>query len=311
MSGPDIFVTLSTFSNESDEPLRLLKAGGLTFSVNALGRRLTPAEVIEMGGDSRGLVAGVEPYDAGTLAFLPRLRCISRCGAGIDSIDLKAAEARGIAVLNTPDEPTIAVAEHTLAMMLALLKQLPKVDSLTRERKWQRVTGSLLHGKVVGIIGLGRIGRRVAELVQAFGASVIAVEPYPEPDWVEARAVEVVALPALLARADILTIHAATKPGPAFHLGPDEIDRMKPGAWLLNMARGDMVDEPALCEALKSGRLSGAALDVFANEPYHGPLCDSEKVILTPHQATLTRETRGAMETRAVENLLRCLKGEV
>ena len=307
----DILVTLSTFAADSEEPLRLLKQSGFTFQTNPYGRRMEPSEVAKLGRSCRGLVAGVELYTAETLAHLPNLRCISRCGAGIDSIDLTAAQRRRIAVLNTPDEPVAAVAEMTLAMMLGLLRQLPRLDALTRGRIWQRVTGNLLAGKTVGIIGLGRIGKRVAELVQAFGAVVIGAELWPDLTWMRARAIELVDLAQLLAHADIVSIHASTSNGHALHVGAEELVQMKQGAWLINMARGDMVDETALNEALASGRLSGVGLDVFPQEPYRGPLCDSDRVILSPHQATLTVETRVAMETRAVGNVVQFLRNEV
>lgn len=307
----DILVTLSTFSAQSDEPLKLLEQSGFTFRTNPYGRRMKSGEVIELGHNCRGLVAGVEPYAAETLAQLPNLRCISRCGVGIDSIDLAEAKRRGITVLNTPDEPIAAVAELTLAMMLALLRQLPRVDSLTHERKWQRVTGRLLMGKTVGIVGLGRIGRRVAELVQPFGATVIGVEPCPDGDWVAAHDVELMDLPTLLARADIVSLHASTASKHPLRLGAAELAQMKQGAWLINLARGDMVDDEALCEALASGQLSGAGLDVFPQEPYHGPLCDNPRAILSPHQATLTLETRVAMEVHAVQNVVHYLRTEV
>lgn len=306
----DILVTLSTFSEYSDEPLKLLQESGFTFLINPYGRRMAPSEVLEMGRTSRGLVAGVEQYTAETLAQLPNLRCISRCGVGIDNIDLTEAERRGIAVLNTPDEPIVAVAELTVAMILSLLRQLPKVDFLTRERKWQRVTGHLLEGKTVGIIGLGRIGRRVAELLQAFGAAVIGVDPHLDNEETRAYGVEMLDLPTLLARADIVSIHASTSSEYPLRLDAEILMKMKPGAYLINTSRGDIVDEEALCEALASGQLSGAALDVFPEEPYRGPLCDSERVILSPHQATLTIETRVAMEIHAIKNLVNCLRSE-
>ena len=300
----DILVTLSTFGADSHEPFRLLQESGFTFRVNPYGRRMEPGEVAELGCGCRGVVAGVEQYSAQTLSQLPNLCCISRAGVGIDSIDVAEASRRGIAVLTTPDEPTIAVAELTLTMMLALLRQLPKVDSLMHRRKWERVTGHLLAGKTVGIIGLGRIGRRVAELVQAFGAIVIGVDPYPDRDWAGVRRIDLVDLPTLLAHADIVSIHASVSNEFPLRFGAAEFGRLKRGAWLINMARADFVDDRALQEAVESGRLSGAALDVFAEEPYGGPLCDSDRVILSPHQATLTVETRVAMEVRAVTNLL-------
>jgi D-3-phosphoglycerate dehydrogenase len=304
----DIFVTLSTFAEYSDEPLRLLEQSEFSFQTNPHGRRITPAEVVEMGRSCRGVIAGVEPYHAGTLAQLPNLQCISRCGSGVDSIDLAEAKRRNITVLNTPDEPVIAVAELALTMILALLRQLPKVNSLTHARQWQRVPGNLLKGKTLGVIGLGKIGQRVVELAKPFGVTVIAVEPNPDRDWLNGKDVEILELPELLARADIVSIHAARSKENRLVLGAPELGQMKPGAWLINMARGDMVDDAALNAALDSGHLSGAGLDVFPQEPYTGPLCDNERVIMTPHQATLTIETRVAMETLAVENLLGFLR---
>lgn len=304
----DILVTLSTFSADSEYPLHLLKESGFTFRTNDSGRRMEPGEVVEMGRNCRGLVSGVEKYTAETLAQFPNLQCISRCGVGMDNIDLVEAERRKVVVLNTPDEPVIAVAELTLAMMLGLLRQLPRVDLLTRSRKWQRVTCNLLAGKTVGIIGLGRIGKRVAELVQAFGAIVVGAEPYPDPIWVSKHDVELMDLQKLLVRADVVSIHVSPSSDRRFCLGTEEFTLMKQGAWLINMARGDMVDEIALKDALDSGRLSGAGLDVYTREPYHGPLCDNDRVILSPHQATLTVESRVAMETRAVGNAVQYLR---
>ena len=304
----EIFVTLSTFAAYSDTPQQLLEESGYSFIVNQFGRRITPEEVISLASNCRGLVAGVEPYAVDTLSQMPNLQAISRVGSGIDSIDLEEAKRRGIAVLNTQDEPAIAVGELTLTMMLALLRQLPKVDKLTHNRKWQRVPGNLLTGKVIGIIGLGKIGRRVVEMVTPLGVSVLAVDPNPDISWVSDHDVEMVDLPALLARADIVSIHAARSANDHLMLAAAEFAQMKPGAWLINMGRGDMVDDVALDEALISGHLSGAGLDVFPQEPYSGPLCDNSRVIMTPHQATLTVETRVAMETKSVENLLGYLR---
>ncbi len=300
----DILVTLSTFGAESDEPVKLLAASGLSYRVNPSGKRMEPQEVVELGRNCRGLVAGVEKYAAETLAEMPNLRCISRCGVGIDNIDLAEAERRGITVLNTPEEPVIAVAELTLAMILGLLRRLPAVNSLTCSRRWQRVPGNLLMGKTVGLIGLGRIGRRVAELLKAFGAEVIGTDPYPDEDWVQGQGIVLRDLTDLLQEADIVSIHASHSAEHPFMLGGRELSQMKEGAWVVNVSRGDMVDDVALKEALDTGRLAGAGLDVFPEEPYRGCLCDSDRVILTPHQATLTMETRAAMETHAVQNLV-------
>ncbi len=305
-SNYDILVTLSTFAEYSDEPLHLLENSGLSFRVNQSGKRMTPAEVVSQGQQCLGLVAGVEKYAAETLGKLPNLKSISRVGVGIDSIDLEECERRGVAVLNTPEEPVLAVAELTLAMMLGLMRQLPRVTTLTREKRWQRVPGNLLSGKTVGLIGLGRIGQKVAGMLQAFNARVISTDPFPPLEWTQKHTVEMVSFETLLARSDIVSIHASAGET-TLSIGRNEIEMMKPGAWLVNMARGDMVDDVALAEALESKRIRGAGLDVFPQEPYTGPLCSSDRVILTPHQATLNYETRVDMETHAVKNIVEYL----
>ena len=303
-----ILVTLSTFGEHTEEPIRLLEQSGFSFRLNALGRRMKPDEVVVQGHRCRGLIAGVEQYSAETLSRMPGLKCISRCGVGIDNIDLKAAEYHGITVLNTPDEPPVAVAELTLAMMLSLMRRLPEVDTMMHSRKWQRRPGNLLSGKVVGIIGLGLIGRRVAELIMAFEATVIGSDPYPDDKWIKMHHMEIVELSELLRRSDIVVIHASNTSNHPLVLGGKELSRMKRGAWLINMARGNMVDDKALNRTIDSGHLNGAGLDVYPEEPYSGSLCDNDRVILSPHQATLTTETRIAMEVRATENLVRYLQ---
>ena len=303
----DILVTLSTFGEYSKEPIQILDQSGFTFQMNESGRRMKPNEVAELGSNCSGLIAGVENYSVETLSLMPGLKCISRCGAGIDNIDLTEARRLGIAVLNTPDEPTAAVAELTIAVVLSLLRRLPEVDALMHSRKWHRVPGNLLSDKVVGIIGLGRIGRRVAELIMAFGSTLIGSDPYPDDKWIQIHHIEIVELSELLRRSDIVVIHASNTSNHPLVLGGKELSRMKRGAWLINMARGDMVDDKALTRAIDSGHLNGAGLDVYPEEPYNGPLCDNDRIILSPHQATLTTETRIAMEVRAVENLVRYL----
>ena len=298
-----VFVTLSTFAEYDQAPLERLKESGYPYRINGSGKRMTPAEVIEMAGECAGLIAGVEPYSGETLAQLPHLKCISRVGVGIDSIDQEACEKRGIAILNTPDEPSIAVAELTAGCILSLLRRLHTLTDLTRSRQWKRIPGNLLQGKCVGIIGLGRIGRRVAKLLQAFGARIAAYDPVQDPPWAEENGVNYMTLETLLGISDVICLHASGGDG-TFRMGNAELSTMKQGSLLINMARGNMVDDVALAKALTSGKLGGAALDVYPQEPYTGPLCDCKEIVLTPHEATLTIETRVAMEDHAVENLI-------
>lgn len=304
-----IYVTLSTFAEYDDAPLRLLKDSGIPFKVHDTGKRITTAELLAGGQEAQVVVAGVEPYDRATLDGLPALRCISRCGVGVDAIDLDTALEKGIAVVNTPDPPTHAVAELALAMMLSLCRNLPRQVVAARAGQWTRLEAHLLGARRVGIVGLGRIGRRVAHLVRAFGAAVWAADPAPDPAWCAANGVTVAPLDDLLASCDIVSIHAAKSTAAPLRIDAAALARMRKGAILLNLGRGDMVDEAALQEALASGHLFGAGLDVYPQEPYTGPLCALESVVLTPHVATLTVETRSAMERECVEHAIAFVRG--
>jgi D-3-phosphoglycerate dehydrogenase / 2-oxoglutarate reductase len=304
-----VFVTLSTFAVHDREPMRLLETSGVPFRVNGTGKRITTIELLEAGRDASVIIAGVEPYDAATLQALPALRCISRCGVGVDSIDLVAARACGISVLNTPDPPTAAVAELAVTMMLALCRQLPRQVLHARRGEWMRLDSRLLGGRRVGLIGLGRIGRRVASLLQPFGCEIRATDPGVAAGAVPG--VALVPLPELIRACDIISIHAARDAASPLVLGAAEIAAMPPGAILINVARGGMVDERALHDALVSGHLAGAGLDAYEHEPYDGPLCELDNVILTPHSATLTVETRAAMEIECVQNALAFVRGRV
>ena len=303
-----IFVALSSFGEHDERPFELLKASGYPFKIHNTGKRITTPELFHSGAEAAVILAGVETYDAQTLEVLPNLRCISRCGVGIDSIDLLAAKQRGIEVLNTPGIPTQAVAELALTMFLALSRNLPRQIDSMRDRKWERLETHLLSGKIVGLIGLGSIGQRVAELCIAFGAKVIAFDPLLAISIAEKLNVSLVTKEQLLGAADIVSLHASKSSDKSFLIDVNELNLMKNGAYLVNLARGEMVNELALVGALSSGKLAGAGLDVFGEEPYKGPLCDFEQVILTPHSATNTIETRSNMELKCVQNALQFLQ---
>jgi D-3-phosphoglycerate dehydrogenase len=306
-----IFVALSTFAADDRRPLDRLEASGHPFRLHRTGKRITAAELLRDGSDAAVILAGVEPYDSATLSELPALRCISRCGVGVDAIDLVVAQQRGIAVANTPGIPTEAVAELALAMFLALNRNLRLQANMMQVRRWERTTAHLLAGRTVGLIGFGRIGQRVAQLCGAFNARVLAYDPLVDAALAHGLGVALVPREHLLREADIVSLHAAKNTDQPLLIGAVELAMMKRGAILVNLARGKMVDEGALVEALRSGQLAGAGLDVFDAEPYQGPLCDFEQVILTPHSATLTVETRAAMELQCVENALQYLGGNL
>lgn len=311
MTKPKILVALSTFAQYGEKPVELLKNSGLPFVLNSTGQRLNTDDILKLGQDCQGIIAGVEPYTSVVLSQLSSLRCISRCGVGIDSIDLVKAKELEIKILNTPNPVIVPVAELTIGMMLDLLRQITWHTVTLRNQRWQKRGGHNLQGKTVGIIGLGRIGKKVAQLVKSFSAQVIAADSYPDQQWAKDHAVAIVAVEQLLKDSDIVTLHLKADKNIPFILGEKQIRMMKSGAFLLNLARGEMVDEQALYYALTQGHLAGAGLDVFAQEPYVGKLTTLDNVLMTPHIATLTAESRLEMETQAVENLLAWFKSEM
>jgi D-3-phosphoglycerate dehydrogenase / 2-oxoglutarate reductase len=300
-----VVVSTSSFGAADADPLRKLEGSGAEVVLNGYGRTLTEAEAIELLHGAEGLIAGTEPLTRSVLEASPDLRAISRVGAGIDNVDIAAARERQIEVRSTPDAVTDAAAELTLAGMLALLRHVHLMHADMVAGSWRKRMGSLLTGKTVGIVGYGRVGRRVAGLLEPFGVERIAYDT-AERAGEGPSGVSHVPLDELLARSDIVTLHAAPRP-PATLIGEPEIARLKEGAYVLNVARGGLVDELALAAGLDAGRLAGAYLDTFEREPYEGPLRERANVLLTPHAGSYAREARARMEAEAVENLLNAL----
>jgi D-3-phosphoglycerate dehydrogenase len=303
-----ITVTLSTFAEHGEEPLSLLQKSGIAFSLNTLKRRLKENEIVPFCADSTGLITGLEPYSQRTLRQLPLLKCISRAGVGTDSIDLEWAQKQGIKVRNTPNVVIRPVVELTISMILALSRKLIEHTNILRSGNWKRYVGSNLSQKVVGVIGTGSIGKKVCENLKTLGANIIAYDIKPDQQWAKQQRIRYVAIDELLTRSDILSLHASVTDGSI--LGEVEFKKMKHGVLIVNTARGSLIDEVALCEAIEEGRVSGAGLDVFSKEPYHGNLTRFNNVILTPHIGTLTVESRLQMEIEAVQNLLECLENK-
>ncbi len=300
-----LVISTSSFDIDNNPPLQHLLKNGLKIVTNPHRRKLTENEIIALlKDDAVGLIAGIEPLTERVFQSANHLKVISRCGAGLDSVDLIAAKSHGITVLNTPEAPAQAVAELTMGLMLALLRQINPIDRAVRNGEWPRAQGRLLAAQTVGIIGLGHIGRRVARLCQAFEATVMAYDPYAS---LVPTDVTVVSLETLLATADIITLHLPYSTDSHHLLNAQTLAAMKPEAIVINAARGGLVDENALLEALKSGKISAAALDVFEQEPYHGQLIECGNVILTSHVGSLARESRQRMEIEAAENLLQGL----
>ena len=309
-----IAITTTTFGKYDERPLKLLEEYGLEVVLNPYGRTLKKDEVIEFCKGAIGVIAGTEILDIDTLECLTKtysqssglrpqsLKVISRCGSGLANVDLDTAKRLGIKVFNTPDAPIVAVAELTVGLILNLLRKVCWMDRNLRNEQWEKMMGNLLNKKKVGIKGLGRIGKKVAELLRPFGCEIAYADPYVSDGLLGMKRLS---FDDLLGWADIITIHVSVKDR---LVGEKEFQLMKKGAWLVNTSRGGVVDEKVLYEHLKNGYLSGAALDVFEEEPYKGPLKELDNIIITPHIGSYAREARVKMEMETVENLLKGLE---
>ena len=288
----------STFAQLDKAPLEKLQTAGFTVVDNPYKRKLTKEELLELlANDVIGIIAGLEPLDRDVMEKTT-LKVISRCGSGMSNVDQAAAAELGIKVYSTPYGPTNAVAELTLGALLCLLREIPLMDRELHDGKWSKKIGGQLEGKTIAIIGFGRIGQRVTELLGPFHVKILVVDPLAETDG---SPYEVVPLSEALKRADIVSLHVS---GEEIIIGAEELEKIKPGAYPMNAARGGLIDEAALVEAIESGIIKGAWLDTFTNEPYNGPLTKLPQVVLTPHVGSYTRECRLSMEMESVDNLL-------
>jgi D-3-phosphoglycerate dehydrogenase len=301
--GPRITITTSSFGKESSRPVELLRSYDFELAFNPHGRKLTKPETIELVREADGLIAGTEALDEEVLAQLPRLKIISRVGTAMDNVDRAYAAKRGIPVFNTPDGPTDGVAELTLGGLLAALRRIPQSDASIRRGEFAKPMGRLLRGKTVAVIGLGRIGKALVRLLQPFAVKVLAVDPTPDEAFAREFHVRYLPLEEALPQADMVCLHLSGSPASPL-LGAAQLARMKKGAVLTNTSRGGWVDEGALAEALTSGQLGGAYLDVFAAEPYQGPLAKLENVVLTAHIGSYALECRIGMEVDAAQKVI-------
>ncbi len=279
-----------------------------------LAREALLAALAEDGGWDGLVVRSQTRVDAELLtAAAPRLSVIGVASVGTDRIDLGAATRAGVMVVNAPTGNTIAAAEHTMALMLALLRHVPAADASLRTGEWERgrFTGSELRHRTLGIIGLGKIGKAVARRANGFEMRVVAHDPYLTEEQAAEHGARLVGLPELLLRADVITVHTPLTPQTRGLIGPGQIEAMKPGAVLLNVARGGIVDEGALASALRDGRLAGAAVDVYSSEPMapDNPLRDAPNTVLTPHLGASTAEAQDRVAVEMAEQLLEALAG--
>lgn len=311
MSNWRVLIGSRSFGKASPDHFARLEAAGCTIVPNTIGRAYNADELFSLLPGMDAIVTGTDDLNAEVIAAMPDLKTIAKHGVGLDNIDLSAARARGVIVTATPGAIHDSVADFTLALLLAVARQVVPANADVLGGGWGNFVGTELRGKTLGIVGLGRIGKGVCLRAQAFGMRVIAFDPYRDDAFAAAHDVSYVSLAALLATADAVTLHAAISGADRPLLGPEEIAVMKPGAFLINTARGSLVDETALAAALVDGRLGGAGLDVFAAEPpIDSPLLGLHNVVAAPHIAGQTRDGLLRMGDMTVDNCLLALRGE-
>ncbi|TVO54365.1 phosphoglycerate dehydrogenase [Denitromonas halophila] len=304
-----VLITTVPFGDKNDLPIRQLEANGIEYLINPLGRKLKEDELAGMVSDVEVLIAGTEPITAKVMANAPRLKLISRVGIGLDSVDLLAAEQRGIKVSYTPDAPAPAVAELTIGLMFSLMRSIHIANARMHQGEWQRYFGRRLADLTIGIVGAGRIGGRVLRQLAALGAGRLLVNDInPAACGLDDIAtIEWVEKDVIYGASDIVSLHVPLTVQTKNMVRREDLRQMKPDAIIVNTARGGIINEDDLAEVLGLGHLAGAAVDVFCEEPYQGRLASIERCLLTSHMGSMSIDCRTRMEIEATEEAIRFL----
>ena len=308
-----VFVSTMPFADKNKRPLDLLEKAGAEVVINPLGRKLKEADLLEIIPVFDVLIAGTEPITDVVLGKASQLKLISRVGIGLDSVDLHAARQRGIEVCYTPNAPSPAVAELTIGLIISLLRSVHASNQRMHRGEWHRYVGWRLSEVTIGIIGAGRIGSRVIRHLAAFDCSRILVNDIDSSLTLPSHptcTIEWVDKSTLYREADIISIHVPLTRHTANLIAKEEISWMQPGTLLINTARGGIINEQDLFDALQSGHLAGAAIDVFEEEPYEGSLARLDQCLLTAHMGSLSVDCRNRMEIEATEEAVRYIFGE-
>ncbi|PKN29888.1 MAG: hypothetical protein CVU64_06050 [Deltaproteobacteria bacterium HGW-Deltaproteobacteria-21] len=275
-------------------------------------RPLTSNELIPLVRDIDGYIAGLDHIDEPVIEAASKLKVIARYGVGVDRVSVPAATRRGIAVTNTPGANSAAVAEMSIGLMLSLCREICRADRGTRKGEWPRVSGIGLRGKTVGLVGFGAVGREVASRLNGFGCRILVSDPQMDTKVAEQLSVYPTPIEELLAEADLVSLHASLNPGTDSMVDAGFLSKMKRGSFLVNTARGELIDEQALQVAIEDGHIRGAALDCFRKEPpgKDHPILRLDQVLLTPHIASHTDEAASAMGWMSLQACLSVLRGE-
>jgi len=306
-----ILVTATSFRPDNPTPaLERLKSFADELVFNEKGRPLTEDELAPLLADCDGYVAGLDFVTAKALAACGKLKVISRYGVGVERVDLKAAKSRGITVCNTPGANSNAVADLAMGLMLCVARRLAVLDRKTRAGEWARSNGVEMYGKTLGVLGLGAVGKAVAKRAQGFSMRVMAYDPYISEAYVRENGIVASDFETLMRESDFVSLHLPLTTETKNVINAGVMSEMKPGAIIVNTARGGLIDEAAAYEALKSGRLGGMGIDVYEKEPpVRTPLFGLDNVVLTPHTASHTLEATVNMANMSVQNLIDVLSG--
>lgn len=305
-----VLITTVPFGDKNRSPIDLLDEAGIEFVINPLDKKLTEQELADMVADYDAIIAGTEPITDYVMCRASNLRMISRVGIGLDSVDLMAAERRGIKVSYTPDAPAPAVAELTIGLMISLLRSVHLSNLIMHRGEWKRYFGRRLTETTVGVIGLGRIGKRVLNLLETFGTPRLLVNDIVTDKEIGRKfKIEWVTKDTIYREADIVTCHVPLTTKTKNMICREQLESMKQDAILINTARGGIVNEAELFDVMQAGHLSGAAIDVFEQEPYVGNLSDIERCLLTSHMGSMSIDCRTRMEIEATEEAVRYLTG--
>jgi phosphoglycerate dehydrogenase-like enzyme len=307
-----ILVTPTSYGKYDENLKASLEAQVDEVIYNPTGKPLSSKQVTALLPGIDGYIAGLDEIDRKALRDADKLKVIARYGVGVDSVDLQAAREKGIVVTNTPGANSVSVAELSLGLMLALARQFPEAINAAKSGQFPRLSGISLEGKVVGILGLGGIGKQLARRLAGFDCRILAYDPFPDYGFANMHQVEMLSMEQVIVEADFLSLNMPLLSETQNLVNRDFLRKMKVGAFLINTARGEVIDEQAVLEALQSGQLRGAAVDTFIQEPPDptNPLLQHPRVIATPHLGAQTDGAVNNMGRMALAELLHVLKGE-
>lgn len=307
-----VLITSTSFGKTNPLPFDKLKQYGCEIIENPYKRPLKEKELLSLLENVDGVIAGLDEYTEKVIANTKRLKVISRYGVGLDNVDMDAARANGVIVTTVPGTNAEAVADLTIGLMINIARKISLADRSLKQGKWEKIFGHSVYGKTLGIIGYGRIGKAVRDRATGFQMRVLVHDPVKESEISETKGIEYKEIEDLLKEGDFITLHATLSEESNMMIGYNELSLMKPTAYLINTARGGLIDEKDLCRALEEGLIAGAALDCYLDEPpIENPLLFLQNIITTPHIGSYSYESVLEMGLCSVDNLIKALEGKV